>query len=247
MPNWKVTYDGIGKLDFLKPIFKSVVVSHAYRSTMSIGGFTNNQAFNGGSGKDDFFNSTRTDLTNPTSNYVSKYVINTVSLTEQFAPLVKFNFNFVDKGKLKGLGANVEIKRDRTTTLSANIPQVMEMRGNEINIGSTYTFPNLIINRIKIQNKPLKSDLQMNLTFSIRQSQTSIHKINSDPATGEYQFSQLTNGTNIISIKTSFTYVLSQNINLRFFYDRTINRPVISTSFPTQTTNAGVSLRFVIQ
>jgi cell surface protein SprA len=247
MPNWNVTYDGIGKLDFLKPIFKSVVVSHAYRSTMSIGGFTNNQAFNGGSGKDDFFNSTRTDLTNPTSNYVSKYVINTVSLTEQFAPLVKFNFNFVDKGKLKGLGANVEIKRDRTTTLSANIPQVMEMRGNEINIGSTYTFPNLIINRIKIQNKPLKSDLQMNLTFSIRQSQTSIHKINSDPATGEYQFSQLTNGTNIISIKTSFTYVLSQNINLRFFYDRTINRPVISTSFPTQTTNAGVSLRFVIQ
>ncbi len=244
MPNWSVNYDGIGKLDFLKPIFKSVIVSHAYRSTMSIGGFTNNQAFAG----NDFFGSSRVDQTNSSSNFVSKYVINTVSLTEQFAPLVKFNMNFVDKGKLKGLGANVELKRDRTTTLSANIPQVMEMRGNELNIGSTYTFPNLIINRIKIQNKPLKSDLQMSLTFSIRQNQTTIHKINTDITTNqEYQFSQLTNGTNIISIKTSFTYVISQNINIRLFYDRTINRPVISTSFPTQTTNAGVSLRFVIQ
>lgn len=243
-PNWSVTYDGIGKLDFLKPIFKSVVVSHAYRSTMSIGGFTNNQAFSG----DGFFGASRVDPTNSSSNFVSKYVINTVTLSEQFAPLVKFNLNFVDKGKLKGLGANVELKRDRSTTLSANIPQVMEMRGNELNIGSTYTFPNLMINRIKIQGKPLKSDLQMNLTFSIRQNQTNIHKINTDLATNqEYQFSQLSNGTNIISIKTSFTYVISQNINLRFFYDRTINKPVISTSFPTQTTNAGVSLRFVIQ
>ena len=244
MPNWSLTYDGLGKLDFLKPIFKSVIVSHAYRSTMSIGGFTNNQAFIG----DGFYGSSRVDQTNANSNFVSKYVINTVSLSEQFAPLVKFNMNFVDKGKLKGLGANVELKRDRTTTLSANIPQVMEMRGNELNIGSTYTFPNLTINRIKIQNKPLKSDLQMSLTFSVRQNQTTIHKINTDVVTNqEYQFSQLTNGTNIISIKTSFTYVISQNINLRFFYDRTINRPVISTSFPTQTTNAGVSLRFVIQ
>jgi cell surface protein SprA len=243
MPNWSVTYDGIGKLSFLKPVFKSIIVSHAYRSTMSIGGFTNNQAFAG----DGFYGNSRVDQTNTSSNFVSKYVINTVSLTEQFAPLVKFNMSFVDKGKLKGLGANFEIKRDRTTTLSANIPQVMEMRGNEMNIGSTYTFPNLMINRIKIQGKPLKSDLQMNLTFSIRQSQTTIHKINEDLTGHEYQFSQLTNGTNIISIKTSFTYVLSQNINLRFFYDRTINKPVISTSFPTQTTNCGVSLRFVIQ
>jgi cell surface protein SprA len=245
MPNWSVNYDGIGKLDFLKPIFKSVILTHGYRSTMSIGGFTNNQAFGNTGG---YFTDNRVDPTDPFSNVVSKYVINTVSISEQFAPLVKVNMLFVDKGKFKGLGANFELKRDRTTTLSANIPQVMELKGNEMNIGSTYTFPNLIINKIKIQGKPLKSDLQMNLTFSIRQNVTTLHKINIDPSSNtEYQFSQLTNGTNIISIKTSFTYTLTQNINLRFFYDRTINKPVISTSFPTQTTNAGVSLRFVIQ
>jgi len=244
MPNWTVNYDGLGKLEFLKPIFKSIILSHAYRSTMSMGNFVNNQAFSGGIDDDKFFSGAR----NPNNDFVAKYVMNTVSITESFSPLLKFNMNFVDKGKLKGLGANVELKRDRTITLSANVPQVMEMKGNELNIGSSYTFPNLEIKRIKIQGKPLKSDLQMNITFSVRKNETTLHKINVDPITlGEYQYSQPTNGQNVIAIKSSFTYTLSQNINIRIFYDRTINKPVISTSFPTQTTNAGVSLRFVIQ
>jgi len=243
MPNWTVNYDGIGKLEFLKPIFKSVILSHGYRSTMSMGNFMNNQAFNGGFDDNTFFSSAR----NPNNDFVSKYVLNTVSITESFSPLIKFNMNFVDKGKLKGLGANVELKRDRTITLSSNVPQVMEMKGNELNIGSSYTFPNLEIKRIKIQGKPLKSDLQMNVTLSIRKNETTLHKINTTATGGEYQYSQPTNGQNVIAIKTSFTYTLSQNINIRIFYDRTINKPVISTSFPTQTTNAGVSLRFVIQ
>lgn len=244
MPNWTINYDGLGKLEFLKPIFKSIVVSHGYRSTMSLGNFTNNQSFGAGVDDNNFFSGSR----NPNNDFVAKYVINTVSITESFAPLIKFNMNFVDKGKLKGLGANVELKRDRSITLSSNVPQVMEMKGNELNIGSSYTFPNLEIKRLKIQGKPLKSDLQMNVTLSIRQNVTALHKINVDPLTGgEYQYSQPTNGQNVIAIKTSFTYTLSQNINIRIFYDRTINKPVISTSFPTQTTNAGVSLRFVIQ
>ncbi len=244
MPNWNVNYDGLGKIDAVKKIFKSVIISHGYRSTMSLGNFTNNQAFSGPISDDNFFSASR----NPNNDFVAKYVLNTVSITESFSPLVKLNMNFVDKGKLKGLGANVELKRDRTITLSSNVPQVMEMKGNELNIGSSYTFPNLEIKKLKIQGKPLKSDLQMNVTFSMRRNETALHKINVDPITkGEYQYSQPTNGQNVIAIKTSFTYTLSQNINIRIFYDRTINKPVISTSFPTQTTNAGVSLRFVIQ
>lgn len=243
MPNWNVNYDGLGKLAFLKPVFKSVIVTHSYRSTMSLGNFINNQDFSGDLGDNGFFSAAR----NPNNDFVAKYVMNTVSITESFSPLVKFNMNFVDKGKLKGLGANFEVKRDRSTTLSSNVPQVMEMRGQEWNIGSSYTYPNLEIKRIKIQGKPLKSDLQMNVTLSFRYNETVLHKINTTASGGEYQYSQPTNGQNVIAIKTSFTYTLSQNINLRMFYDRTINKPVISTSFPTQTTNAGVSLRFVIQ
>ena len=246
MPNWTVTYDGLGKINMFKKIFKSLVVTHGYHSTMNLAGFTNNQAFGVGSVGNSFMGSNRVDTT-VGANFVSKYLMNSITISEQFSPLIKFNMTFVDKGKFKGLGANIEWRKDKTTTLSANIPQVTEIHSNEINVGANYTYPNLIINRFKIQGKPLKSDLQVSLTFSARQNNMAIHKINTDETGSEYQFSQLVNGSNIYSIKSSITYVLTKNINLRLFYDRTINTPVISTSFPTQTTNAGVSLRFVIQ
>ena len=157
----------------------------------------------------------------------------------------------VDKGKIKGLGANFEIKRDRSISLSSNIPQVMEMYSNEYNIGSTYTYPQIEIKKIKIRGKPLKSDLLSTVTLSFRQTQTLLHHVVSGNAdnsgSGDIQSTNITGGQNIITLKTSFTYSISQNINLRIYYDRTINKPVISTSFPTQTTNAGISIRFVIQ
>jgi cell surface protein SprA len=173
--------------------------------------------------------------------------MNTVTVSESFSPLIKVNLMFVDKGKIKGLGANFEIKRDRMSTLSSNVPQIMDLHSSEYNIGATYTLPQVEIKRLKIRGKPLKSDLLSTVTLSFRQSQTILRKaINDDYGTG-VQSSQVSSGQNITTIKVSLTYSLTQNINLRIYYDRTINKPVISTSFPTQTTNAGLSLRFVIQ
>jgi cell surface protein SprA len=57
---------------------------------------------------------------------------------------------------------------------------------------------------------------------------------------------QVTAGQDIISIKTSADYVIDQRLNVRAFYERVINNPVISTSFPSANTNLGVSLRFTL-
>jgi cell surface protein SprA len=56
----------------------------------------------------------------------------------------------------------------------------------------------------------------------------------------------VTAGQDIISIKTSADYVIDQRLNVRAFYERVINNPVISTSFPSANTNLGVSLRFTL-
>ena len=53
------------------------------------------------------------------------------------------------------------------------------------------------------------------------------------------QQNQVTAGQNIISIKTSADYVINQRLNVRAFYERVINTPVISTSFPSANTNVG--------
>ncbi|MBS1647227.1 MAG: cell surface protein SprA [Bacteroidetes bacterium] len=247
LPGWNVTFDGLGKLPFVKKWFKSIVLTHGYHSTLSYGNYTNNQAYAAGGGA-------RTSDTT-SSNFVSQYVINTVNISESFSPLIKVNMMLVDKGKMKGLGANFEIKRDRMMSLSSNVPQIMEMNSNEYNIGVNYTLPQLEIKKIKIRGKSLKSDLLATVTLSLRKTQSilrqavDIYKENTDHSfTDKFaQLNQVSNGQNITTIKISLSYALTPTINLRFYYDRTINNPVISTSFPTQITNAGFSLRFVIQ
>ncbi len=250
LPGWNLTYDGLGKLPAVKKYFKSVVLTHGYRSSLNYGTYTNNQAYDEDRTNHNPVKRT-VDSVGSTSNFVSQYVINTVNISESFSPLIKVNFMFIDKGKMKGLGANFEIKRDRSATLSSNIPQVMELKSHEYNIGANYTLPQLEIKRIKIRGKPLKSDLLSTVTLSFRQSQSILRRVITEPTstggTSDSQSSQVSNGQNIITLKVSLTYSLTQNINLRVYYDRTINKPVISTSFPTQTTNAGVSVRFVIQ
>lgn len=250
LPGWNLTYDGLGKLPAAKKLFKSVVLTHGYHSTLNYGTYTNNQAYTP-DGK-----ARAVDSVGSGSNFISQYVINTVNISESFSPLIKVNVMFIDKGKMKGLGANFEIKRDRSVTLASNVPQIMELHSSEYNIGANYTLPQLEIKRIKIRGKPLKSDLLSTVTLSFRESQTILRRaIDTEVPNGasglnsisSSQSNQVSSGQNIITLKVSLTYSLTQNINLRIYYDRTINKPVISTSFPTQTTNAGVSIRFVIQ
>jgi cell surface protein SprA len=232
LPNWNATYDGLGKLKPLQKIFRSVILRHSYRSTYSIGGFSNNLLFQDDDG--DGFTDIR--LSGAGSNYIAQYQINTVTISEQFAPLIKVDLQFVEKGIIKGLMANVEYKKDRNIGLNPNIPQVTETKGSEWVFGFGYRYPDLELKRLKIKGKTLKSDVNFKVDLSIRKNVTVLRRVIDG-------YNQLTGGSNVITLKTSIDYVISQNINLRIFYDRIINRPVISTSFPTSNTNTGVSLR----
>ncbi|MHB8259024.1 MAG: T9SS outer membrane translocon Sov/SprA [Bacteroidia bacterium] len=247
LPGWNLTYDGFGKMKIVQKLFKSVVLTHGYRSSLSYGTYTNNQAYSEDVNKNATARVSQDSALGPSSNFVSKYVMNTVSISESFSPLIKVNFMFKDKGKIKGLGANFEIKKDRTVTLSSNVPQIMEMHGQEYNIGTTYTYPNIEFKKIRIKGIPLKSDLLSTITLSWRKQEMLLRHVVTGADGVDSPSSTLTSGQNIITIKTSVTYSITKNIMLRLYYDRTINTPVISTSFPTQTTNAGVSIRFVIQ
>ena len=87
-------------------------------------------------------------------------------------------------------------------------------------------------------NRP-KSDLNLRVDVSIRQNNTVIRKMQEGQ-------NQVTAGQNITSIKTSADYVISQRLNVRLFYERVVNKPVISTSFPSSNSNFGLSLRFTL-
>ena len=55
---------------------------------------------------------------------------------------------------------------------------------------------------------------------------------------------QISQGQEVLSINTSADYMLSQRFKVRIFFDKVINNPFISSSFPQSTTNAGFSLTF---
>lgn len=229
-PNWRITYDGLSKIDYFKKWFKTVTLSHGYKSTYTIGGYTSNLLYVEKDGFSSVKEAVSTIANNP--NFYAKDLISTATITENWSPLMK-----VDIVLHNTVLVNAEYKKDRNLSLGLTSKTITEVAGREIVVGVGYRIKNLSLGKnVQIKGKPIKSDLNLKSDLSFRKNETSIRRI-------EEGVSQLTAGSNIISIKFSADYVINERINVRLFYDRIINKPVTSNSFPTTNTNAGLSLR----
>ena len=236
LPNWTVSWDGLGKLKIMKKWFSSITIRHAYRSTYSVGGYSNNLLFVEGQGTRVPVQNSAINNVQQTANFNPRYVINGATISEGFSPLIKFDLKF----NKPGLSANFEIKKDKTVNLNITGPQIIETKGQEYVIGVGYRYPKLKINALKIQGKPIESDLNFKMDLSYRRNSTIIRRIIDE-------YSTPTGGQDIISLKTAIDYQLTSNINLRLFYDWIKTTPQTTNSFPTANTNAGFSLRFNLQ
>ena len=90
LPNWSVTFDGLGKLPWIKDHFKSVTLTHAYTCKYAIGSFGSYSTWVGvedGNKKVGFIRDVTTDMPSPSA----AYDISSVSLTEAFSPLIGLN------------------------------------------------------------------------------------------------------------------------------------------------------------
>lgn len=238
LPNWTLTWDGLGKIPLFKKTFRSITVRHGYRSTYNVSGFNNNLLFNSNGETQN----TRVPVTvtaasgSLTPNFVPYYNINSITLTEAFAPLIKFDFQFVKQGWT----ANLETKRDKTTSLNITGPQIIETKGQEYIIGLGYLYPKLRFKKIQIQGKVLESNLTIKVDLSFRNNISVIRRVSDG-------ISIPTGGTNIITLRSSADYALTQNINLRIFYDWIKTKPQTSASFPTSNATGGFSLRINFQ
>ncbi|MFY9308925.1 MAG: cell surface protein SprA [Bacteroidia bacterium] len=234
-PNWRATYDGLSKIEAIKKYFKSVTLSHAYRSTYNVGGYTSNLLFKDTDG--DGFTGVREAVSSYANNpnFLAKDLITTVTVSEQWSPLIKLDITLHNS-----ILVNCEYKKDRNLSLGLTSKTITEVAGSEIVVGTGYRIKDVSLGKkLMIKGKPIKSDLNLKCDLSFRKNITVIRRI-------VEEVSQATGGTNIISIKLSADYVINERINVRFFYDRIINKPVVSNSFPTTNTNAGISLRLTL-
>jgi cell surface protein SprA len=232
LPNWRLTFDALSKMEKLKKLVQSFSITHGYRSNVSIGNYTTN--LQAGYVNDAPF---ARDISN---NFISERQVTTMVLTEQFSPLIGFDatWNIKNKGKASGLMSKMELKKDRNMSLSLTNNQITEIRGLELVIGTGYKF-NEVPLPFKIGGNTIKSDLNLRVDISVRSNRTITRKIVEDQ-------NQITSGQRLIAIKSSADYKINKSLTLRAYYDRNLNKPFVSTSFPTGNTNAGLALRFTL-
>ncbi len=152
---------------------------------------------------------------------------------EQFSPLINLDMTWNSS-----LITRIELRQDRNVSMSFANNQVTEIQGKEYIIGLGYRISNLKL-PIKIGKIERSSDLDLRADLSIRDNRTIIRRIVENR-------NELTAGQRIFSVKFTADYRFSNKLNLRLFYDRVANTPLISSTFPTANTNAGISLRFTL-
>lgn len=230
LPNWRITYDGLIRIPSIRKYFKSVMLTHQYRCSYSVGAFS---SFLGwvDAGQDGLGYIRDIQTNNPTPS--SPYEIASVSITEGFSPLFG-----VDATLLNNITGRMEYRTMRNLSLNISSVQLVEALSKEVIVGLGYKLTefNKVLNMKKTQN--FSNDLTIRLDFSYRKMQSLIRKI-------EENFTQATSGNIAKTLQFSADYGLSRALTLRAFYDLQINSPLVSNAaFPTSNSNYGLSVRF---
>jgi cell surface protein SprA len=182
-----------------------------------------------------------------TGNLVPYYQVPNITISEQFAPLLDIDMQFVNQ-----MQAKVGYSRSRQLSLSLIDFQLSETHSTELTIGAGFrkrgvplpfgwkvpgngkTAPNGPPGSITSQKA--QNDLTLRLDFSIRDDATSSSYLDQNA-------SLPTGGQRVIRIDPSIDYVLNSRINLKLYFDQQRTTPKISTTPPITTTKGGIQIR----
>jgi len=229
-PNWRITYEGVvSQIDFLKKYVKTLSFNHAYRSSYNVGSFVSNLDYD-----DKLYNDGFSYTRNKLGDFIGPNDINSVSISEQFSPLISMDITWINDFETRA-----EIKSSRNLALSFANNQLTEVLSNEMVFGTGYRFTkmNLIIKTKKSQ-KAYSNDLNIRADLSYRKNKTILRKVVEEQ-------DQMTAGQNSVTLKTTADYMLSDRFQIRVYYDRVLNKPLVG-SFNTANTNFGVSFRVTL-
>ncbi|MBQ5839752.1 MAG: cell surface protein SprA, partial [Bacteroidaceae bacterium] len=263
LPNWSLTYKGLSNLPLIRDYFKSVTITHGYKSIYAVGSYNSYASWM------EFMHGTDLGFTasQTTGNYApsSCYDISTVSINESFTPLIGLNLTFQNNMTLKA-----EYRTTRVMNLSITSAQLTETGSNDMVIGWGYKINDFRLASVfgskKASQKALRSTakssalkskatgsdgrenikrnggfahaLSLRFDFSIR-NQSAIRR---DIQTG---LSEATSGNKAVKASFRADYSMSKYVTMTLFYDRQRSAPLLSSSaYPTVTQDFGLSMKF---
>jgi cell surface protein SprA len=228
MPNWRFTYNGLSKIPAFKAIFNNVAISHNYTGTLSMNSFVSSFFYNDflGVGFPSFIDSN-------SQNYVPFYQVPNITITENLGPLAGVDIAFKS-----GLSLSLKYNKMRMLSLSLVDYQVSETKSSEFVLGGGHRLKGLTLPFTVFGTNTLKNDINIRMDIGYR----------NDVTFNSYLVDNTimpTRGQKVITIAPSIDYIVNENLQLRFFYDRRQTIPVMSNAFPITNTRAGVTLRFL--
>lgn len=228
-PNWRVNYDGLSELAFVKEYFQSITLSHTYSSTYNIGSYITNAAYNPSLSGYDM-------VRNELGLFVPQFDVASVTLNEQFSP-----FLGIDMTWQNNLTTRIEFKKSRIVSLGLTNNSISDSHSKEYVFGVGYRFPDMPLSMITFgaSASPIKSDLNVRADLSIRDDVTVLRSL-------VQSTQQPTAGDNNMSLSLSADYALSDRLNVRLFFDRLFKQPYLTSSYTTIDTKFGFSVRFTL-
>jgi len=224
-PNWRLTYNGLTRLKGMEKLFTSFTITHAYNSTLSMNSYNSSLLF-----EDPLRISYPGFVDTLTGNFIPFFLVPNITISERFEPFFDVDMQFTNQ-----LTARFEFKKSRILSLSLIDFQLSENRTTEYVFGAGWRKRG-VFSFLKWKGKPLDNDAAFRLDFSIRDDATANSRL--DQST-----SLPTAGQKVIFINPSIDYVISNRVNIKFYFEQRRVEPKISTAPPITNTRAGMQIR----
>jgi cell surface protein SprA len=259
--NWRLTYNGLAKLPFLREKFSNINITHGYKSTMTVNSFRTEPFY---------------DVTAPTKprieskfEYYPQYDIPTLVISEQFTPLLG-----IDVSMKNGANFGVSYRKARNLALSISDTRLQETKTSDITVKFGHRVKNVYIKFLdfnlekkpkakkkdeekksevvdsqpvdpnapkvkkKKEPKPKKgNDLVLNFDLSYRDDITKNNLLGQGVEVPS-------RGSKTLRLAPSATYTINKTLDLRFYVDFNKIIPYTSASFPSTNASGGFVITY---
>lgn len=235
LPNWRITYSGLKNIPMISGQFTKFDILHAYTATYTATGIQSNVDYH--DNPNGYYQTVdgAGNVIKNAGDKINPYTFAQVGYVESFSPLIG-----VDVTMRNNMQFGLQYNRTRMMVLGLVNQTLTEDANTEYVVRLGYIVRNFRLGTANIRGRGTRgkgSDLNIRGDISLRDSKTSIMNILLNDA-------QVTGGQRLMNIKLSADYNVSENLNLRVFYEQMTSKYKISTAFPLSTIRAGISATF---
>jgi cell surface protein SprA len=223
LPNWRMTYTGLSANKFFKSFAKQISISSGYHATYSVDNYATNLNYN----------PLQSDA-DSNGNFVNKYRIDRITLSERFDPLIGVDVSLVSNWSM-----HFEYGKERQESFSFTDRKISENKTTRIVFGAGYVTNKLYLPFTGRTKKYLKNEFKFRLDCSINDNKQVVRILDQDEA-------DATGGAVQIAILPNITYVLNKSLTLNIFFKRNVTTPYTSGQYPTALTSIGFSLKYIL-